>query len=293
MLSQYNEFFHAQGFGTVATLAWNTLAEDEALDYLTVGETKRLMSIKNEKRRKKWVVGRLAGKFLYLNRLRERDACPELDQAAFFLELTRGHLEAFPSSMYRRVEILPDIGSSANIPRVTIPSDCIQDSLGISISHTDFLSCACLSYYEASIGIDIEMPAFRLDAFYRNNFTNHEKEWVRKISGEGDISPQWLYTVLWSLKESALKSRHSLEASVWEVPNIEIDVLSEVTDWAKFYRQGELGGEFLFFSAGIRELSEKKQACVALTATRHMILVIMKTGGLCNEHVGRDEYHFT
>lgn len=276
MPSQNNDIFRTHEFGAVAILAWDTLAAKEALDYLTEAEIRRLGDIKNEERRKKWLVGRIAGKYLYLNRMRESDAWPGLEQS-FFMELTRGHIETFATSMYRCVEILPDIDSSSNIPRIFMPGVRVRDPLSISISHTDSLSCVCLAQ-DASIGVDLEKPAFRLDAFYRTNFTNHEKEWARRVAGKSDISPQWLYTVLWSLKESALKSSYSAKASVWNIPNIEIDGLSEVTDWGKLYRHVELGSEFLYFSIGVSDGPEKKQVRVALTATRHMVLVILNAG---------------
>lgn len=273
MRSWHNENFYRSGFDTVATLASNALAEGEYRRYLTVGERERLASIRNENRKRKWLAGRMAGKYLYLNQLTGFNSKSAGDVA--FIELTRDHLESFAPAMYQGIQILPAAGSAGGMPQLSVRGDGARNPPDISVSHTDDLSCACLTY--GTIGIDLERAVCRLDSFYRGNFTRSETEWTKNISDGSDISPIWLYTVLWSLKESALKSRHSSEASTWDIPNIEIKVITEITDWGNLYSCETLGKEFLFFTVRIKEQSVIRYARIALTATRRLILVILKS----------------
>jgi 4'-phosphopantetheinyl transferase EntD len=273
MLSPHKQVPPAQALLSVATLASDALVEKEFMGCLTLAERDRLLGIRNATRRKKWLAGRMAAKYLYLERqnpLRPRRAPAEME----FTELARDNIASFAPSSYREVEILPVGGSTGNVPRLSA-RDAEQNYPDISLSHTDGLSCACLAY-GATVGVDLELPVRRLDSFYRVNFTRAESEWVRVISGRNDINPFWLYTVLWSLKESALKFRHCGESSVWDIPNIEINMLSDTTDWARLYNRTALGEGFVFVPIEINERCGTRHAQAALTATRHLILVISK-----------------
>lgn len=273
MLSPHNEVLHAHDFISVATLASDTLVEKECMGYLTGVEKERFMGIRHEKRRKKWLAGRLAAKYLYLDRLTPLSSRCGSGEVVF-TELARDNIESFSPSRYQDVEILPDIDSMGNVPRLSA-CDAEQNYPDLSLSHTDGMTCACLAY-NTSIGVDLELSARRSDSFYRVNFTCSETEWVRKIAARSDINPFWFYTILWSLKESALKSRHCSESSIWDIPNIEIKVLTETTEWARLYNCATLGEVFVFLAVGIAERSGTRHAQIALTATRHLILVILK-----------------
>ncbi len=274
MLLQHKEVFPPHRFISVATLVSDTLVEKEFLGYLTAAEKERLWGIRNEKRRKKWLAGRMAAKYLYLDRLTQSNSRRESDEMVF-TELARDNIESFEPSRYQGVEILPPTGSTGNVPRLSV-RDVEQDYPDISLSHTDGLTCACLAD-NTLIGVDLELSERRLDSFYRLNFTCSETEWVREITARNDINKFWLYTILWSLKESALKSRHCSESSMWDIPSIEIKVLTETTDWVGLYSRATLGEGFVFFTVSINERSGTRYAQIALTATRHLILVILKS----------------
>lgn len=268
---QHSGIHQRCGHDSVAVLAPDALADGEGLGYMTVSERDWLSRIRNEKRRKRWLAGRLAGKYLYLSRQTDLESTFGPEQSRL-VELTRHHIRSFPPSMYHGVEILPGLAGAA--PRLC-HADGAPGALEVSFSHTDELTCACLA--RGAVGIDIERSVRRSEPFYRINFTGRETQWVREVSGQGNVCPAWLYTMLWSLKESALKSIHGIGSSIWNIPNIEIDVLAHEKDWAELCRDDiELGNTFLFFTVRINERSTQKYAQIALTATRHLILVILK-----------------
>ena len=265
-------------FGSVATLESNTLNEEEYQGCLTARERQQLAGFSNENRRKKWLAGRMAGKYLYLSRSVEGQFQSGLAEQVSFLELTQDHLRSFAPRLYRDVEILPDAGSQGNIPRIRTQADVMTGFCNISISHTDYLSCAYLTR-SSSVGIDLERATSRIGSFYHINFTCSETGWVRKTACACDVSMLWLYTVLWSLKESVLKSDHSREASLWRIPSVEVSVQTEKVNWKKLYEHETLGAEFLFLTIAFNNQSKDRRARVALTATRHLILVIGELEG--------------
>src|SRR4029077_2122149 len=92
----------------------------------------------------------------------------------------------------------------------------------LSLAHTSGFSVACFDV--TAIGLDLEVPMPRNPAFYRVNFSAAERRWVEGLSGSGRVDAERVYTLLWCLKESALKLCQTDEISVWRIPSIEIKI---------------------------------------------------------------------
>ena len=61
------------------------------------------------------------------------------------------------------------------------------------------------------MGMDVESIAQKSDSFYRTYFSDAECAWVQTHSGSDteSVDSAWLFTILWSLKECALKTTAS------------------------------------------------------------------------------------
>src|SRR5215510_4870466 len=202
----------------VALLESRGLVAKDYLSYLSANEKDRYHEITSDKRRAKWLAGRLAAKYLFLSRFelaqaRTRDGVPCL------VDLSAAALNVFSPWMYRKVEVLPKSDGPNAGPRFIWCDD--QRTENVSLSHTDTESCACLAF-AGPASIDIERSIPRVNAFYRKTFTDAERQWVSSGAGTDKTSAYWLFTLLWTLKESALKLESVDQAGVWDLPRIEI-----------------------------------------------------------------------
>jgi hypothetical protein len=143
----------------------------------------------------------------------------------------------------------------------------------ISLSHTDSESCACLTF-AGPASVDIERCVPRVNAFYRRTFTDAERDWVCSGSGNDKIRSNWLFTLLWTFKESALKLESVDQTGVWDLPQIEIGDLPEA-DRFLTPRSDSVSTSFSMFRVCIREPHRARQVQVAVTGSRNLILSVM------------------
>lgn len=259
--------------------AWldsRVLRGEEFLGYLSNLERAKYVGLPGQGRKREWLAGRLAAKYLFLNRL-EMSEGTQRQWSPTLLKLSPKSLGAYSPWMYRKVEVLPDDTVPGGRPKIVW---CGKDHPeNVSLSHTGNVSCACLVMGPAA-AIDIETSVPRIDAFYRNTFTSAERSWVTSGAEGKAIRSDWLFTVLWTLKESALKLGWLNQPNIWDLPRIEIDGLPGADEISQFWYRSKMDDEFAVFTARVRERCRVMQTQVAVTGTRNLILTVMNPLGV-------------
>jgi phosphopantetheinyl transferase len=253
----------------VATLEMAELDGWPRERYLSAAEANKLATLKTRKRQDEWLAARLAAKYLFLTRLGSGAATPA-EARPQLVSLTADRLSEFPCWLYEKVEVL---AGPTGRPRLTwCGSTDLRNE--ISLSHAQTLSCACFSP-AGSVGVDVEAALPKAPSFYAFNFTEAERGWVAHRSMELGIGAEWLFTLLWSLKECAVKTSDHL--SVWNMPAIEIDILSPIRGLADAHNK-QFPGSFHMLDVQIREGSRVHLAQAAVAVLRKFILTIILTG---------------
>lgn len=145
-------------------------------DWLSESEAAHLDSLRFEKRRRDWRLGRWTAK---------------LALAAY---------RDFPgdSPTLREVEIRP---ASSGAPEVFLTGQ--PAAVTVSLSHREGIAMCAVALSDVALGCDLETIEPRSDGFTDDYFTTEEKEFVARARA-GDRSR--LLALLWSGKESALKA---------------------------------------------------------------------------------------
>jgi 4'-phosphopantetheinyl transferase EntD len=250
------------------------LRGEEHVGHLSARERAKYARLPGQGRRGEWLAGRLAAKYLFLNRLDGVGDNSTTRIRTTLSKISAGALGAYSPWMYRAAEVLSDGGA----PRLFWCGE--QRPERVSLSHTRGVACACLAGNIPAV-LDIETVAQRGGAFYRKNFTEAEREWVNAGAGGESAKANWYFTLLWSLKESALKLGWLSQASVWSFPRIQIGGLPDLDRVGPFWHTGTMGGAFAAFAARVEEGSRVTHARVAVAGTRDLVLNTMGplTGG--------------
>jgi len=260
--------------GWVAVLALQDLApagaDGEA--YLCAAERARLDALRGSRRRREWLAARLAAKYLFLSRLELGFPIEDDGWMPRRLSVTARSLAAFPAWMYEAIEIRPAADADGGGPRLLWRGR--EQPQSLSLSHTRQVACACLA--DDRIGVDLETAEPRVEAFYRSNYTAAETDWVHRCAGETGLGADWLYTLLWTLKEAALKARALRQRSAWSFAGVDVGGLPAPQEVRRAYRQGRLRERFETFTAVIREPGRATSARVAYMGTHDLILTVLK-----------------
>jgi hypothetical protein len=254
-----------------AFLESRELRGEESLGYLSNLERAKYAGLPSQARKREWLAGRLAAKYLFLNRL-EMSEGTHRQWGPTLLKLSWESLGAYSPWMYRKVEVLPNDTIPSRRPKIIWCGKDRPES--VSLSHTGDVSCACLVMGPPT-AIDIETAVPRIDAFYRNTFTAAERSWVTSGAEGKAITSDWLFTLLWTLKESALKLGWLNQPNIWNLPRIEIDGLPGFNEIGQFWYRSKMDDEFVVFTARVRERCRVMQTQVAVTGTRNLILTVM------------------
>jgi len=145
-------------------------------DWLSQNEAARLDSLRFEKRRRDWRLGRWTAK----------------------LAMTAYWNLPGDSQTLRDIEIRP---AASGAPEVFLADQ--PPAVTISLSHRDGIAICAVAPSNVALGCDLEIIEPRSDAFTADYFTAEEKELVARA--RADDRPR-LSTLLWSGKESALKA---------------------------------------------------------------------------------------
>ena len=196
----------------VSHIGWTVPGPWSHLDwgrYLTPKELEHIhLSGHEEKRLRKKAV-RLVAKTLLLNGQKEDNP----------IRISDCGLDRFSVGDYQQLEILPANSSKAYL---AIYQNDMAIGGQLSFTHGEKISIACLSHHP--VGVDIETAIMRQSAFYQQNFTNYEREWVYSNLNQHNDEDR-LFTFLWTLKESLIKSGCTRHKSAWYIPEFSITTL--------------------------------------------------------------------
>ncbi len=258
----------------VAVVASKEVSGPGYVECLSEREQARFAAIVDPSRKARWLAGRLAAKYLFLmqmNRAGTIEAGPPV-----LVPITFERLAAFLPWMYRHVEVLAPDATSGGAPRLTWGGE-VCPAHRVSLSHANGTTCACIAG-GSTLGIDLEESVPRIHAFYRGNFTEAERQWVAQIASETRFSPTWLFTLLWTLKESVLKANVlEKEISVWDFPRIDVRLRVDPRQLTAASRHARLGDQFLLCTAHVNGPSCRADVRVAMTATRKLVLTVLNT----------------
>ena len=168
-------------------------------EWLTAAERLRLDEFRFEKRRGDWLLGRWTAKLALLG------------------------MGGLPQRGISRFEIqsAPD---GAPLPLL----DGKTFEVGLSLSHSHDRAICAVSSDIMALGCDIELIGERSDGFVETFFTEAEAEWVASADPR---DRDQLITLIWSAKESALKTlRHGLRVDTRSV-EVSADSKSVAADW--------------------------------------------------------------
>ena len=262
----------APGDGCIlASLDSRDLQIEDYTDHLSARERTTYMGLACQSRKSRWLAGRLAAKYLFLNRLemlktnQGRPWTPRLSM------ISSRSLRAYSPWMYQNVEVV----TSGSKPSLAWCRQACVESL--SLSHSGSVSCASIAFGGPTV-IDLESTVPRVDAFYRSNFTAAERAWVARGSGGEPIKANWLFTLLWSFKESALKL--GWLDSLWKLPRVEIAGLPSPDDLGSFSHGQTISDDFAVFTVKVKHHCRARQVRVAVTGTRNFILSVMNAVGV-------------
>lgn len=266
MVTHYNSQPNSALGGGCSVASLESRELDHAYtDHLSVGERAKYASLPSQRRQTEWLAGRLAAKYLFLNRL-EMSRTQDRQWSPTLLKLSSEALGVYSPWMYQRVEVVGNGGK----PSLAWCGQARSES--VSFSHSGSVSCASIAFGAPTV-IDLETTGPRIDAFYRNNFTEAERSWALRGAGGESSKANWFFTLLWTLKESALKL--GWLNSLWSLPRIEIAGLPGANNIGPFWYCKTMGNDFAMFTVSVKEHCRVMQVRVAVTGTRNFILTVM------------------
>jgi hypothetical protein len=215
----------------------------------------------------------MAAKFCFLNSFGAEVARGMDAWMPRFLRVDSKSLSGFSSWMYQQVEILSENQHPGNRPHLAWNG--LESDVRVSLSHANGRSCVYLDS-NGSIGLDLEEAVVRRDACYRGNFSVREQAWVDKLERDTGADSAWLYTLLWTLKEAAIKSDDSGKSTVWGMPQIEIMMPLELGKWLSKALWGRLGAAFARSKALVRQHEVERPFQVGISAGTGSILSVLK-----------------
>lgn len=243
---------------------------DEFVRYLCPAELQRYQTFVSARRRQEWLGARLAAKYLFLHNMESPHSAPHGHHVV--TSLSRETLVSLPLWMYRNVDVATGRDPDRPGPRYRWRG-CETDA-ALSLSHTGFDACACIAA-GGDIGIDLQKVEQRVGAFYRTNYAAAEQQWVERGAEGEPSSRDWLYTLLWTLKEAAFKAKALVQTSPVTFGGVDVFELPPPETLLRACREGD-GGRLMRISARIREERNIRRLQVAVMATRRMILTVVK-----------------
>lgn len=191
---------------------YTALASFEALEipelhkYFTERELEGLEKGNSRRRNHYRLISRAISKMTYLS-------IKELEETNY-LNVNSSNLQKFSQSSYQKIEILNTPDSDRYL---TIYDQGHPTSLWLSASYSGSYAAICLSQ-QGAVNIDIETALNKVPAFYQQNFTRYEREWVYQNITKQHNEDE-LFTFLWTLKEGLIKSGQTRKTSAWYIPS--------------------------------------------------------------------------
>jgi 4'-phosphopantetheinyl transferase EntD len=220
------------------------------------GERAASAQIVHPRRRQEWLAARILAKYLFL------------EQPAQNADVVSGHARLFQMSEAELAGAAPSRLREAEIvagPPPRIGSD------PIAISHTNGI--ACVSVRRGTLdALDIETRAERSAPFYEHNFTRRERQWAESLRRDFRLDRDWVYTLLWSMKECMLKAPWFRHLTVWDMPALEVAVRGESGDLRRPHDAAALHGEFVYLETEVSDGHSVVPASMAVTGTSTLVV---------------------
>jgi hypothetical protein len=220
--------------GPVAALDSSVLAGFDCAEFLTPRERQESLRFRAPGRKSEWLAARLASKFLFLT-----------EQSG---TVDASDLLRFPPATYRSVEVTRDDRIRFGLPQVCRGNECRD----VAISHANGVACVLLGEGKPgereTIAVDVERVEARTPVFYRGNFTAGETARAEEYSRRVGLNPAWTLTLLWSIKECLLKTRAYNDLSVWDMPFIDLRIVSGGDDLLRVHSNPACLSEFVFLN---------------------------------------------
>lgn len=181
-------------------------------EWLSSEEGDYWATLKTEKRRRDWALGRRTGKRLVIEFLKERTGRLFADDQVVIMP----HGDGWP------LVAIPALNEKS--PPIT---------LSISHSH-EYVFCAVMEGPEKPLGVDIEKIEPRTAAFIEDYFTLAEQTFLNSVTTTSVATTQLDTTVntIWSGKEAALKAiRRGLAEDTRTVSSLPHPSLTDETEW--------------------------------------------------------------
>lgn len=249
-------------------------ADDDLIRCLSAAEFQRYRSLASAQRQREWLGARLAAKYLFLSRF-ELPGDGRHDSRAV-THLMRETLVSLPLWMWRSIEVATGCNPEHPGPFFRWRGGH-EVKVALSLSHTGHDACACIAA-GSDVGIDLQNVEQRVAAFYRTNYTAAEAQWVDRGAGCDPSGRDWLYTLLWTLKEAALKARVLVHTSPVSFGGVEVFELPAPETLLRACRQDDWRDRLMRITARIREERNIRRLEVAITGTRRMILTVVRPG---------------
>ena len=253
---------------TAALLDSSELLNADYTTHLSMSELKRLAQISST-RKLEWLAARLAAKYLFLSEFQMGQSA--LRREDRIVKLTGERLRRHSPWMYRHVEVLPPDEERDEKPVLTWCG--ARRTENISLSHASGISCASMAAVPTAI--DIEVATSRVRAFYTRTFTTAERRWVNGRTRDDDFRAHWFFTLLWTMKESALKLKLLASSTLWQLPRIEIEDLPNFPDLS-FDDKFALD-HLVSFPVRIKEPQGELPVQVAVAGTSKWVLTVMNS----------------
>lgn len=234
--------------------------------YFSDRELAHFRSIGHADRRIRWTRGRIVAKYLFLSQMYKGGAGSCID-------LAPNQLNEFSPWMYRNTEVL-----SKGIPQYAYPviQWCKEEAdIGVSIAHLNSKSCVCL-HNSWKLGVDLEQVRPLRAAFYKKTFSREEQEWVATMVSQSNVTPFALFTLLWTLKEAALKAGISEKISVWNFSTLNLTLPDDISGLVELLRQQPLLNKFVDFPLKITTPEDSWLGHASVAANGDHILSIVK-----------------
>ncbi|MBD2731586.1 4'-phosphopantetheinyl transferase superfamily protein [Nostoc sp. FACHB-892] len=193
-----------------------------AEDYLSPKELAHFHQFKHLKRRHEWFTARLICKLLFSRYLSNTHlANSNFVWPPTIQKFGCNDIATVLPIVYRSIEVLPPNLSLKGASQLFWQGN-ILSTIYLSISHAGGWAIASLSS-SGPVGLDVEEPISHRPDFYESYFSTQETLWVQQQIKD-DLSISQLYTLLWTLKESYLKTSISPINNICDFANLELKI---------------------------------------------------------------------
>ncbi|MEH2150524.1 4'-phosphopantetheinyl transferase family protein [Nostoc sp.] len=193
-----------------------------AEDYLSPKELAHFNQFKHSRRGYEWFAARLVCKLLFSRYLSNTHlANSNFVWPPTIQKFGCNDIATVSPLIYRSIEVLPSNPSLKGAPQLFWQGN-ILSTIYLSISHAGGWAIANLSC-SGPVGLDVEEAIPRRPDFYESYFSKQEILWVQQQIND-DLSISQLYTLLWTLKESYLKTGRSPINNICDFGNLEVKI---------------------------------------------------------------------